>query len=321
MGGVKRQYEDGDLPEVSDEAFANLFDAEVDNQWLASAAPDEQAAAMVRWFRARFCDPAEETPYMSSEGGYLWVHGGPYDATEEIQGRFDGVATPEAIEHAIDAVEADGIFDWAPTSLTYLDDLDDDQLDNRNEPTRRLEDRIENVLGVMNLDGHESKKETARNLVFAGVIAALESFLQETMFYWVSNREEVVKEIITKHPKFKDQKFSLGEIYEIRGALEKQVKLHLKKVVWHRVDDVVSLFKHGLDVDIGFHRFKGEIATRHDILHRFSQDSNGDQVSVSDQEIRDLALKIISFANEIDAKIAGIFAPEAGESVLDLSGF
>lgn len=306
--------EEGGLPEVADHAFSDLSTHEVEDRWLEQASPEDQAAAMAQWFLARFCDPAEETPYMSSEDGYIWVRGGPYDATEQIEGRFDGVASEEAIQAAIEHVERDGIYDWAPTPLTYFDDIDDVHIDDRNEPTLRLERRINYLVDVLGLEGAEDAKGTARNLVYVGLISALEAFLNETMLYWVSTRPEVVQAIVTEHPKFKNQEIRLGSIYSTHASLEGQVKAHLRKVVWHRVDDAVSLFKHGLGIEIGFHRFKEEITIRHDIVHRFSEDSNGDPVGIEDEDVRALAGKIVEFANEIDEKIAEIFVVGADEN-------
>lgn len=304
MSEVKRLMEEVDLLEVPNHAFSDLSSHEVDNRWLEKASPEDQAAALAQWFLARFCDPAEETPYMSSEGGYIWVHGGPYDATEQIRGRFDEIASEEAIQAAIEHVEGDGVYDWAPTQLTYLDDIEDVHIDDRNEPTLRLERRIDYLVDVLSLKGADEAKGTARNLVFVGLISALEAFLNETMLYWVSTRPDVVQAIVTKHPKFKNQEIRLGSIYSTHASLEGQVKAHLRKVVWHRVDDAVSLFKHGLGIDIGFHRFLYEIDIRHDIVHRFSEDSNGDPVVLEDEDVRALARKIVVFANEIDARIA-----------------
>jgi len=307
MSIVKRLMEKDGLLEVADHAFSDLSAREVDDRWLERASPKDQVAAIAGWFLARFCDPAEETPYMSSEGGYIWVHGGPYDATEQIEGRFDGIASEEAIQAAIEYVERDGIYDWAPTQLTYLDDIDDVYIDDRNEPTLRLEKRIDYLIDVLSLKGVEETKGVARNLVFVGLISALEAFLNETMLYWVSARPEVVQAIVTEHPKFKNQNILLGSIYSTYASLERQVKAHLRKVVWHRIDDAVSLFKHGLGIEIGFHRFKEEITSRQDIVHRFSEDSDGNPVIIEDADVRALAGKIIEFANEIDAKIAEIF--------------
>jgi hypothetical protein len=123
------------------------------------------------------------------------------------------------------------------------------------------------------------------------------------MSFWVSDRDEVVRRIITEHPKFKDQKISLGNIYTTFSSLGRQVKAHLRRLVWHREGDVVAWFKHGLGVELGFHRFKAEISVRHDIVHRFSHDSSGGPTVIASNDVRALAAKVVAFANEVDALI------------------
>ena len=77
---------------------------------------EEQAEFMARWFRALFEDPAELTPHDSSDGGYLYIWGGPYDARDQIGNTFAELASEEAIEAAIKEVQSDGLFEWAPSS-------------------------------------------------------------------------------------------------------------------------------------------------------------------------------------------------------------
>lgn len=100
---------DDDYPQLPDDAFEDNYRQDVNNEWLVAATEAEQVAAMVQWFLRRFWDPANDTPYMSSEGGYIWVHGGPYDATEQLEARFGDVASEEAIREAVDRVEEDEI--------------------------------------------------------------------------------------------------------------------------------------------------------------------------------------------------------------------
>jgi hypothetical protein len=291
-------------PELPEHAFSDSRASEINDAWFEKATFEEQTAAMEHWFLARFCDPAEETPYMSSEGGYIWIHGGPYDASEQIEGRFSHLAIEGAIEVSVANVQnLNGVYDWAPTALTYLDETDDVPIDDRNEPTRRLEDRIQDVLTVLDLKGPTEAVNTARNLAYAAVISALEAFLHETMSFWVSSRDDVVKRIVTEHPKFKDQSIRLGAIYDTHASLGKQVKSHLRRLVWHREGDVVALFKHGFDVELKFHRFKDEILIRHDIVHRFSHNGSGGPIAIESEQVRALSVKVVGFANEIDAAI------------------
>src|SRR5262245_9909440 len=69
--------------------------------------------AMKQWFRQRYEDPANRTPYESAEGGYIWIWGGPYDAGGELSDNFSGEYPDEWIEEAVEDLEHDCV-EWAP---------------------------------------------------------------------------------------------------------------------------------------------------------------------------------------------------------------
>ncbi|WP_150125026.1 hypothetical protein [Tsuneonella mangrovi] len=99
---------------------------------------DGAVEAMVEWFLANFEDPAMETPYESAEGGYIYIWGGPYDAQVELWDAFPD-ASEELIERAVDEIQSDGLFDWAPAGIRIQpDDLPDD-----DAPHPSLEERLE----------------------------------------------------------------------------------------------------------------------------------------------------------------------------------
>jgi hypothetical protein len=59
----------------------------------------EKRELMIQWFHQNFEDPAQHTSYISAEGGYLWNHGGPYDAKEQLFYQFGDIVS-EALGHA-----------------------------------------------------------------------------------------------------------------------------------------------------------------------------------------------------------------------------
>jgi len=283
---------------------------QVENDRLRVADEDDQVATMAEWFDSRFWDPAHETPYITAEGGYIWVHGGPYDASEQLHDRFAGVVPDDVIERAVELVEQTGIYEWAPTQLTYYDRVSDVFVDERYEPTQSLEARLDRLRGLLALQGIEEALAEVRKLAYAGVIAALESFLWETMAYFVEHHEKTIVDLITQHPLFRDKTIKLGDVYQTVITLKTEVKAHLQRVIWHRAENVGPLFKYGLGVDLGFKGFEDAIQKRHDIVHRSGHDVEGQAVAITDHDVTELANQVLAFANEVDDRIARALDPE-----------
>ena len=65
---------------------------------------------ILEWFWANFDDPAEAVPYMSSEGGYIYFAGGPYEANDEIQNEFPNI-DKNTLEAVLDEIYQYG-FEW-----------------------------------------------------------------------------------------------------------------------------------------------------------------------------------------------------------------
>ncbi len=77
---------------------------------------EAQVQLIAQWFLSLYHDPSNETPYNGREGGFLYIHGGPYDAREQIEAEFSDYVDEDIIEAATDFVESDGTFEWAPGS-------------------------------------------------------------------------------------------------------------------------------------------------------------------------------------------------------------
>lgn len=102
----------------------------------------DQIQLMTDWFEHNFADPVHEMPYNSSEGGYQYPFGGPYDASDQLQDRFSGFLEYSVIEEAVANVESDGTSEWAPSSgriarifeSEYEPDLEQDPEDTGAAP-------------------------------------------------------------------------------------------------------------------------------------------------------------------------------------------
>jgi hypothetical protein len=140
---------------------------EPNDEWLAEAAPRLRREAMRLWFLSRYCDPVHDTPYNGEEGGYLFIHGGPYTAEDELYHRFGGggISDDEELRAVIDDVESEGIDEWAPIQHEREDEYDEQFaliVKTGSEPLKRLPERLRQAREVMTLEGSAEAKGLAQ---------------------------------------------------------------------------------------------------------------------------------------------------------------
>lgn len=297
-----------DLPDAAGEWEGRLpFDP--DDAILRDADQEKQKELMRRWFFDRYCDPAEETPYETAEGGYIWIWGGPYYADQALQERFVGIVPDEVVDELTEEIGADGIYQWAP--IRRDEDFDDRfelELDAPNEPLIRLQTRLAQALATLSLQGDPAATAQLPSMAFGAVISALEAYLWESVAFWAKTDREVLKRIVTNLPDLKDQPLKLGQIFDQHDAIEARVLAYLQNLVWHRWDKVALLMKFGLGIKPpSFKPFEDALVKRHDIVHRSGHDREGNPVSVSENDACELAAAVDCFAvsvtNAILAKV------------------
>lgn len=311
MGWNDHMDDDNELGNLPPEAF-NTWDVdgpfEPQNHWLRTAAKEHQVIAIRAWFLDRYCDPADGTPYNGGEGGYQFIHGGPYDPADVLHERFGKDVDDAVIQEVIDELHQQLGDEWAPVQRAVPDDYDDNFgviVDQSSQPLARLLERLAQSRQVLTLQGDTAAQLLARRLAFASVITSLESFLWETVTYWVDHDKATIINIVTKIPAFRDQTLKLGDIFEKRDALINEIKAYLQNLVWHQWNKVAPLLKSGLGIDSpGFKQFEGALIKRHDIIHRSGLSKTGELIDVNVAEIEALCEQVTQFANEINEQLA-----------------
>ncbi|RTL49919.1 MAG: hypothetical protein EKK46_14075 [Rhodocyclaceae bacterium] len=312
--GWNDHLDDDELSNLPPEAFENTFNVdgpfEPADHWLENADEEDQLIAMRAWFHQRYCDPAHETPYNGREGGYIFVNGGPYDPAHVLNDRFDGIVEQETIQTVIDEMYAEVGDQWAPIEYGPPNDYEYDSrfdilLDGRESPLAKLRDRLQKGQAVLSLEGDQTAKDMAQQLVFSAVISAFEAFLWETVDYWVSEDEQVLRNIVQKLPHFKERTISLGEIFTTVKGLKTEVRGYLQHVVWHRADQVSPLLKFGFEITPpSFKQLQDHIIKRHHIVHRSGQDNEMNPVSVLVSDVDSVRHAVEKFAKELNELLA-----------------
>lgn len=294
------------LPPAAGRDTAKGF--EPDDAWLGTAEPEQRREAMRRWFLSRYWDPAQDTPFNSAEGGYIYIHGGPYTADDELYRRFGGVCDDDEIQEAIEDIESDGITDWAPIRTEREDDFDDRfalALEKKGEPLLRLVERLRQSRQILSLKGDAETVSLARQLVFSSMIGVLETFLYETASFWIETDKSALTSLVKGLPAFREQKISLSELFDRHAGIKAHVQGHLQNLVWHRWNKVALVYKHALSLDLpDTKQFDEALLTRHDIVHRSGLTKDGAAVTVSDTQIDKLKSAIEAFARDLERRIA-----------------
>jgi hypothetical protein len=300
---------DDELPEVDSEAFSDLDTCEVDDDWLRAADSDQQSAAMRHWLMARYCDPAYETPY-SSEVGYIYTRGGPWHPRDVLMERFEGIADFDTIEQLVADIFAEIGDELAPTALTAEEDWDV-EVETADSPIQDLRKRSGDLMLVLQMEGPEPGKFQARNVVYAALITALETFLWETAVWWLANEAGSVDRLVAARASFSSDRrlrdMVGGEQMELEGRRQR-IHNGMKDMVWHRWRSNWPFLAALLDVEMPSHDaygFTAAASKRHDIVHRFGQNKDRTEaVYATTAEVETLAEAVLAFADDLNARIA-----------------
>ncbi|WP_338508487.1 hypothetical protein [Pseudomonas poae] len=305
-------YEDYDdrpeLPSAAGDPDAEKF--EPNDDWLRNAPKELQIEAMRQWFYARYQDPANDTPYNGREGGYLFIHGGPYDPDEEIQERFSDVVEFDVMEELISDLASEHGDQWAPvdhdqdySEWEYEEALS--QIEDDGSPISVLTQKLGRVEEILTAPAPDHIKQMITQLVHGAAIAALEAYLLEVTVWRALNNDGSLRSFVENNtdPKLGGATFKLSEIHQKMDGLKKQVFAYLQTYVWHRLDDVKTVFENSFKIKFpNVLELRGDILVRHDIVHRGGKNKAGDLVAVTPEDVREVTERIKIFAKALEAE-------------------
>jgi hypothetical protein len=301
MGLIKAELdgltERSNLPMEAFTGSVECFD--ICNSWLSTAEEWEQATAIKVWFEERYFDPTDESRLSPHE---TYREGGPFQPGPIVRSRFSAHASKVALDGVIDELLFSGGDRWAKRLIRVPSTYDEDFaifVEAYSAPLQNTVQRVGEIRELLNLPSN-----LVRNLAFGAAITALESFLWETMVFWVENDESVVRSLITTHPAFKDQPIKLGTIFDKRETLTKDILGFMQGVVWHNWDNVGTLYKYGLSLKkLNLDNFTPAVLKRHDIVHRSGMTKAGEHVVVTSAEIIALCEQITIFAASVASQL------------------
>lgn len=280
------------------------MDDDFNLEGIASADRDEQIDAMEQWFRAKYEDPAERTPYESAEGGYIWIWGGPYDAEIELRSEFEDTVPEELIETLASRLSAE-CPQWAPTAQP--DDYDRGLYEavSSNALARETLDEALNVItNLLSLDVPKSLEPPFMRLLYANTITALETYLSDTFINRVFGDIALLQRYFDFEQKFTQRKVMYKDILREAERVKDVARQELLAVVWHNLGRVKPMYAETLGVDLGeIGAIAAAVQKRHDIVHRNGRQKDGGMVTISRLDIDSLLFEIRELAPRIEIKL------------------
>lgn len=293
------------------------FDADtgsdLSGEELRNAEPDIQRAAMEAWFRARFEDPAERTPYESAEGGYIWIWGGPYDASEELESEFGDIVSEEVIQELVKDLEHE-CHEWAPTpSASDYDDFLLDDIARITTYHHSFSGAILDIEALLKTDVPDPVASCFHRLLFVNVITALETYLSDTFISTVINQPAFMQKFVETTPEFRSEKISLADAFKAAEQAERKARTYLADVVWHHLERVKPMYRETLEVEFpeNIGPIFRAILTRHDIVHRNGKTKDGEEILITDAKVRQLIEDVEAFVRHIDERLPNRTACQA----------
>ncbi|MCB4458533.1 hypothetical protein LHL23_23070 [Leisingera sp. McT4-56] len=243
MGSESRRFTELNGHELEENYSINLehdeeepeitfgFDAD------ANTGSAESAERMKQWFFRNYEDPANSLPYITAEGGYQWVTGGPYTSLEALESEFGREFSFDFIEMVADDIEEEtGVLDWAPIpGPDFYDDGSDETVTEETEEeilSQRLplvEELVSNSdTGVFSLHPQAIAKPDLYSATLGQIADAIEDVLakesnglnenslairrlQRTLERYANDPQRVEMELTTVHASLTSQ-IASGEL-------------------------------------------------------------------------------------------------------------
>jgi len=142
-------------------------------------------------------------------------------------------------------------------------------------------------------------------MLFVSAIAALETYLGDTLIGTVMSHGGFVQHLVESTPEFKAQRINLSDIYRKYQTLRTDVRDYLLQITYHNLPKVRELYRAVLDVSFpdDFAEVARAIKQRHDLVHRGGKNRDGNVMSLERHHVLSLIENVQQFITHIDVQV------------------
>jgi hypothetical protein len=188
------------------------------------------------------------------------------------------------------------------------EDLDIDQLEAILSNTNFHETFLNEINSLKSLNRLNIVDQNAHKIlkrqIYVSVVTCLETYLSDAFINITLSNEIYIKSFFSTFKDFKDQKFTLNEIFTYIGKSEEIARTAMLEIIYHNLPKVSHIYKETLDINFpAINQLQKDISIRHDLVHRNGKNKKGDQVLVSKEIIEEFISRVESFVDEIDKQL------------------
>lgn len=169
----------------------------------------QKISVMKYWFLERFENPVNGSPYETAEGGYIFIWGGPFDASEQLAHEFSGRVSEKIIADTAQELETEHeCYEWTYANVN-------DEPEEFYEIDATLDDKT--PLGTLQYNLMSMKKLLKEKdlmdeslhrfqlmMIFGFCITSLESYLSHIFIDKVLKNEKLKGKYIQAESRMND---------------------------------------------------------------------------------------------------------------------
>jgi len=283
-------------------AYDYEFTKKIDRDNLNKLPKEEQIGLMKQWFFENYQNPVDECPYDSSEGGYIYIWGGPYDAKEELMNEFGNTIDEAIIDDLVSELENTAL-EWSGISTPELEPIDYLEIFKTvKNPLENLKVEIKKLQDIISMNVESNNERTLYMMSYAHGVTALETFLSDYFANKILNSDSYLRQFVEGNEDFKKETFPLCDIYKKGEDLKNIVNRYIANILWHNLAKVSKLYLVGLKIKFpdNLKELYEAISIRHNIVHRCGKNKTGNEISISKVELQKLFTNILNLAKYIE---------------------
>lgn len=223
--------------------------------YLETVTKEVAIEAAKAWFFDNFEDPVHSDMYISAEGGYQYIWGGPYDAHDILWDAFGEQLPEEMIDEIVRELEKDGTVHWTIASKRILPPDEDEFYQNPNDLPQQLIDKISILENEI-----ESLKALKPNWI--GHNNPPEMIFSEQQVFGIADQISVNLETLKSNQDSESKKAAVSKLREFLRNLE--------NIFLNKKDDFIKGLCQGVGIAVGkeiYELFPNLIKALEDVVH------------------------------------------------------